>query len=119
MPFAERFDNVYQSGIAPAAVDVNLTLVKLAELPVLSVVREMQAGICRSDYIIAVATDRNPHVFLEIGLAYAARKPGIVIADKKSGLEIFQDAYPCLLYGQDMKGLRRQLGEELARIMEG
>lgn len=117
MPFAKRFDDIYRHSIALAASDVNLKLVRLGELPIGRVVHEMDAEIRRSDFIIVVATDRNPHVFLEIGLAYAARRPGIVIAENESDFEIFRDVYCCLVYGGDMGKLRRQLREEFDRLM--
>ena len=117
MPFAKRFDELYQQSIARAALDVNLRLIRLGELPLGRVVAEMKAAVDRCDFIIVVATDRNPHVFLEIGLAYAARKPGVIIAEHESDYEIFRSEYSCLHYGQDLERLRRQLGQEFEHLM--
>jgi len=118
MPFAKHFDDLYRHGIARAASDISLALVRLGELPIDRVVAEMHSAIRRCDFIIAVATGRNPHVFLEIGLAYAARKPGIIIAENESDYEIFPNTYSCLRYGQDLEPLRQQLREQFERLKE-
>jgi hypothetical protein len=117
MPFAKRFDDLYRQGIARAAFDVNLALVRLGELPIDRVVPEMNSAIHRCDFIIAVATDRNPHVFFEIGLAYAACKAGVIIAEHESDYEIFPKAYSCLCYGPDLETLRERLREQFERLM--
>jgi hypothetical protein len=117
MPFAERFDELYSRGIAGAAADVGLELIRLGRLPVNHIVRQMEAEIGRCDLTIAVATGRNPHVFFEIALAYATRKPCIVMAEREEDFEIFRQAYPCLIYDGDTMQLRRRLKEELVRLM--
>ncbi len=117
MPFAERFDELYRHGIGSAADDVNLELIRLARLPIDCIVRQMAAEIGRSDLIIAVTTDRSPHVFFEIALAYATRKPCIVMAEQEADFEIFREEYPCLIYDSDMMRLRLRLRDEFVRLM--
>ena len=117
MPFAECFDELYRYAIVDAAEDVGLQLIRLGRLPIDHIVRQMEAQIGRADLTIAVATGRNPHVFFEIALTYATRKPCIVMAEQEADFEIFREAYPCLVYDSDRMQLRRRLREELVRLM--
>lgn len=117
MPFAERFDGLYRDGIVAAAADVGLKLNRLGRLPVSEILAHMEAEIGRSDFVVSVATGRNPHVYCEIGLAHAARKPCIIMAEEESDLEIFRNLHCCIVYGRDLAQLRRRLGTEFTRLM--
>jgi hypothetical protein len=117
MPFAERFDRVYEEGIKAAAADVGLGLRKLGRLPTDTIVRSMESEIRQVDFVVSVATGRNPHVFCELGLAHAAGKPCVIIADKEGDFEIFRSLHRCFVYGDDLRQLRTRLGEEFARLM--
>jgi hypothetical protein len=119
MPFAEGFDELYQNGIVGAAADAGLELIRLSRLPVAHIVEQMKAGIDRADLVIAVVTGRNPHVFFEVALAFAARKPCIIMADKEEDFEIFQEEYPCLIYDSSIANLRRSLGKEIGHLLSG
>ena len=77
----------------------------------------MEKEISGSDFIIAITTDRNPHVFFEMALAYAARKPCIVMAEKEEDFEIFRKTCFCMTYDTDLVGMRRRLREELVRLI--
>jgi hypothetical protein len=117
MPFAEQFDRIYNTGIKAAAVDVGLVLIRLGRLPMGEIVHHMEDEITRSDFVVSVATGRNPHVYCELGLAHAARKPCIIIADKSSDYEIFSNLHRCFVYGNDLGRLRIKLREEFTRLM--
>lgn len=117
MPFAAQFDPLYRNGIMAAAADVGLALNKLGRLPVDEIVARMEAEIGRSDFVVSVATGRNPHVFCEIGLAHATRKPCIIMAEQESDFEIFRKLHCCLVYGRDLSQLRDQLRVEFSRLM--
>jgi hypothetical protein len=117
MPFAEEFDELYKDGIAGAALDTDLELIKLGRLPVDQIVRQMDAGVARADLVIGVATGRNPHVFFELALAFAARKPCIILADRESDFEIFRKEYPSLVYDSDIAQLRTRLAKEVVLLI--
>jgi hypothetical protein len=117
MPFAEQFDRIYHEGIMSAAADVGLVLRKLGRLPTDEIVRHMEGEIGRADFVVSVATGRNPHVFCELGLAHAARKPCVIIADKETDYEIFRNLHRCFVYGSDLGQLRSRLKEEFTHLM--
>jgi hypothetical protein len=117
MPFAEKFDIIYDAAIKAAAVDVGLVLIRLGRLPMDEIVQHMEDEIGRSDFVVSVATGRNPHVYCELGLAHAARKPCIIIADKPSDYEIFGNLHRCFVYGDDLGELRIKLREEFKRLI--
>lgn len=117
MPFAEQFNDIYREGILAAAADVRLVLRKLGRLPMAEIVRSMEGEIGQADFVVSVATGRNPHVFCELGLAHAARKPCIIMADKATDYEIFADLHRCFVYGSDLGQLRIRLREEFTDLM--
>ena len=117
MPFADRFDRLYDEGIRAAAANVGLELRKLGRLPTDTIVHNMESEIQRVDFVVSVATGRNPHVFCELGLAHANRKRCIIIADKESDYEIFRTLHRCFVYGDDLGLLRIRLREEFSLLM--
>ena len=117
MPFAQRFVELYRQGIVAAADDVGLALQKLDRLPTDEIVLRMEEEIRKADFVLSVATGRNPHVFCEIGLAHATRKPCIIMAEDEAEFEIFRYAHSCFVYGADLAQVRFRLRQEFSRLM--
>jgi len=81
MPFRDKFDDIYHRIIKPAAEASGFRPVRADEVystrPVISDIFE---GIINASAIIADASERNPNVNYELGIAHTLRKPTIIIA---------------------------------------
>lgn len=87
MPYGERFDALYRSVIAPAVTDQGFTPLRADELTGTGFVMEqIRAAIQQARFCVAELTTANPNVLYEIGLAHAAAKPLILLAEKGSKL---------------------------------
>jgi hypothetical protein len=81
MPFTDSFNTVYTEAIRPAIVKCQMDCIRADEdLTLGGVVDRIQERINSATLCIADLTENNPNVFFEVGLANAATKPTILIA---------------------------------------
>jgi|CZKJ01.1.fsa_nt_gi hypothetical protein len=105
MPFGERFDLLYRNAIAPAVKDQGFTPLRADELTGTGFVMEqIRAAIQQARFCIADLTTANPNVLYEIGLAHAAAKPTIFIAEKGSRLPFDLAARRVMFYEDSAEG---------------
>jgi hypothetical protein len=87
MPFRDKFDEIYRRIIKPAAEASGFRPVRADEVystrPVISDIVE---GITNASAIIADASERNPNVNYELGIAHTLRKPTIIIAHEREDI---------------------------------
>ena len=116
MPFAPKFDKVYQA-IKEVWEEMGFRCLRSDED--IHTHDIMCKAICqniqRARFIIADMTGRNPNVFYELGLAHAFGKPVILITQHPQDVPF--DLKPMLFidYGEDIEKLKR----ELKRIVRG
>jgi len=80
MPFDEKFDDIYYYGIRQAIENTGMICERADEiLHTGNVIELIEAKIYRADIVVADTTDLNPNVFYEIGIAYALRKPVVLV----------------------------------------
>lgn len=83
MPFGEWFDKYYQVIYVPAIKEAGFEPIRADELFTTgSVVEQIWEQIVKSKVLIAELTDKNANVFYELGLAHAAKKPVVFLAQK-------------------------------------
>lgn len=110
MPFAPKFDKVYQA-IKEVWEEMGFRCLRSDED--IHTHDIMCKAICqniqRARFIIADMTGRNPNVFYELGLAHAFGKPVILITQHPQDVPF--DLKPMLFidYGEDIEKLKREL----------
>jgi hypothetical protein len=87
MPFGEKFDALYRTEIAPAVSAQGFTALRADELSGPGFVMEqIRSAIQHARFCIADLTMSNPNVLYEMGLAQAANKPMILLAEKGANI---------------------------------
>lgn len=110
MPFAKRFDALYEKAIRPAVMSAGLKVVRYHDVDGHgSVNARIARGIDGSGLMIAVVTGRNANVFYEIGFARASGKSILVIASAKEEIPAFLEDLPRITYGRSLTDLRKKL----------
>jgi tetratricopeptide (TPR) repeat protein len=114
IPFAVEFKNQWELAVMPAIQDAGLVPVRgddssLAAGVIMSDVTRL---IYQSDLVIADLTGRNPNVMYELGLAHAAQKPVVMIAQHDTDVPFDLSHVRYLQYDvRDLSQLRRALTE--------
>jgi hypothetical protein len=85
LPFQERFFEVYESAVAPAARDLGLRALHAGEIfGNREVVEDIWDSICAARVVVVDVTGRNPNVFYELGICHTLGKECIVITQDKA-----------------------------------
>ena len=75
-----RFDKRFEDTFEPALVDAGLEPYRIDKDPSLDVLIDaIEEGIREAAVVLADVTTNNPNVWYELGYAYAARKPVILL----------------------------------------
>lgn len=110
MPFAEKYDVVYQDGIRRAVEDANMVCERLDEvLFVGDMVKRIVEQIQRADIVVADTTNRNPNVFYEIGIAHALDKPVVFVTQHKGKIPFDISTQQHIKYHGDVGLLHKKL----------
>ena len=117
MPFAHAMDNIYrvihetveQYGLACSRADE-----QFASQPIIDHVR---TAIASAELVIVDFTGRNPNVYFEAGLADAAQKKWIVLAQSQADLAIDVQHIRTIFY-KDKIGHDEKLRHELSLALE-
>jgi len=116
MPFAENHSDVWDIAIQEACAAVDLRCERIDESAFTgSIVDEIKRSLTSCQGLIALLDDANPNVFLEIGFAWALKKPTIFIARSAANLPFDVRGHKCILY-KSINGLRTDLRDELGRL---
>ena len=119
MPFTEEFRDVYAS-YAAVCEEFGFTAERTDQEESLErIIPRIIAGIRRSAFVIADATESNPNVFYEIGFAAGLGMPVIVTARKGTSLPFDIVDIPIIFWtGQeDLKGqLRKRIETAVTRV---
>ncbi len=99
MPFSEEFDDVYQFGIYATVRRCGYACEKVDQAMFTgSIVDRITEGIRAADFLIADLTDERPNVYLEVGFAWALKKPVIILAREGQRLHFDVSHHRCLFY---------------------
>jgi hypothetical protein len=83
--------------------------------PALDTVHRM---IRDSDALVAIAIGRNPHVFLEVGLAHGLGKSCVLVVRSPSDLGLLADALPTVWVESDTASACVHLRQFMLRIFD-
>ncbi len=117
MPFSHDFTNQWEFAFVPAIEASSLKAVRADEdsLGTNMIMRDVTAGIYEAQLILADLTGRNPNVMYELGLAHAAKKPVIILAQDEKDISFDIKHIRYIIYDpRDLKTLRLQLERRIA-----
>ena len=114
MPFAEKFQPIYEGHIKPVAEKMGLEIRRGDDFfSTKSVMADVWSAIVSSRVIVAECTDRNPNVFYELGIAHSLDKAGVMITQKIDDIPFDIRHLRVIEYEPNSKGFK-----ELERKLE-
>jgi tetratricopeptide (TPR) repeat protein len=116
IPFAVEFKNQWELAIAPAIQDAGVMPVRGDDFSLAAgvIMSDVTRLIYQSDLIVADLSGRNPNVMYELGLAHAAQKPVIMIAQNDSDVPFDLSHVRYLKYdARDLRELRNNLTDRI------
>lgn len=117
MPFAVEFEDVFHYGIA-AAIRENGLLCERIDQAVFTgdVLTRMKERIRAATLLVADLTNANPNVYLEVGFAWAAGVPAVLVHQADAELKFDVRGERCLSY-RTIKELEERLTGELRELV--
>lgn len=116
MPFAPDLSDVWEIAIQEACQAAGIMCERLDEQAFTgAVLSEMKARVRGGGGVLGVLDNANPNVLLEIGFAWGAGKPTVLVAKKGATLPFDLRGEKCLLY-TSINNLRTLLTAELKAL---
>lgn len=113
MPFAQPFEDVFHYGIAPSVRAAGMLCERIDQAMFTGdILARMKERIRSASVLVADLTDANPNVYLEVGFAWAADVPTVLVHRESSDLKFDVQGQKCLRYAT-IKELEESLTEEL------
>jgi hypothetical protein len=118
MPFAKQFEDVFHYGIAPSIHSTGLLCERIDQATFTGdVLARMKERISAATLMVADLTDANPNVYLEVGFAWAADVPTVLVHHRDSELKFDVQGQKCLSYST-IKELEERLAPELKKLVD-
>lgn len=112
MPFAERFDDIFQIGIKATAKEKDIDAYRLdEELFDEGMLDKIYSEIENCDFVIADLSDKNPNVFYELGYAHAIGKLYILTTQSAENIPFDLKHKRHIVYGTSIVHLQEQLAK--------
>jgi hypothetical protein len=119
MPFKEEMDDPWYLGIQPAVRAAGFICERADLSPFAGdVIEWVRTRIRTSSYLVAVLTDANPNVYLEVGYAWGIGVPTVLLVSESSDLKFDVRGQRCLVYGKKITELKRVLTKELKQLRQ-
>lgn len=107
MPFAERFQPIYDDHIRLTVERAGLRCERADEIKGTSLITwDIWEKINRARFLIADLTERNPNVFYELGLAHAISKDVILLTQSMDFVPFDLKALRCIVYEFTPRGVQ-------------
>jgi hypothetical protein len=117
MPFAEEFEDVFHYGITRSVHAAGLLCERIDKGAFTGdILSRMKDKIRSATVVVADLTDANPNVYLEVGYAWAAEIPTVLVHRRDSELKFDVQGQKCISYGT-IKELEESLTEELRELL--
>jgi len=118
MPFAGRFEDIFHYGIAPSVRAAGLLCERIDQAKFTGdILARMKAKIRSATLLVADLTDANPNVYLEVGFAWAANVPTVLVHHQETELKFDVQGQKCLHYAT-IKELEENLTAELKGLVD-
>jgi hypothetical protein len=113
MPFASKHSDIWEIAIQEACQTAGIICERVDELAYTGdVLSQITSRLRSGNGVLALLTDANPNVFLEIGFAGGTGKPTVLIAEKDAPLPFDVRGQKCIQY-TSIANLRSLLTKEL------
>ena len=100
MPFERALDWVYDDLIKPPFEDADYLVTRADDIvSQQNILRDVVAGICEADVVVADLTNTNPNVYYELGLAHALEKQVVLLSQDVNKVPFDLRSYRILEYG--------------------
>lgn len=118
MPFDPAFSDRFHYGIANAVRDSGLLCERIDQQAFTGdIVARLKDQITNAQFLIADVTGANANVFLEIGYAWGAGIPTVLVCEEGNSLTFDVQGQRCIFY-DSIKTLEDRLGGELRTLLE-
>jgi hypothetical protein len=99
MPFTDEFEDVYQFGIYAAVRRCGYVCEKVDESVFTGpIIEQIMEGIRNATFVVADLSLERPNVYLEVGYAWALKKPVVLVAREGQRLHFDLSHHKCLFY---------------------
>ena len=117
MPFSKAFEDVFHYGVESAVHRSGLLCERIDKTVFTgNVLDRIKEKIRTATLIVADLTDANPNVYLEVGFAWAADVPTVLIRHCDSDLKFDVQGENCLSY-ETITELEERLAGELTQLV--
>jgi hypothetical protein len=117
MPFSQVFEDTFHYAIEPAVHSSGLLCERIdREVFTGSIPDRIKAKIRSATLVVAELTDANPNVYLEVGFAWGAGIPTVLLCHDASDLKFDVQSERCIGYS-NIRHLERRLTGELQQLV--
>jgi hypothetical protein len=117
MPFSQDFEDRFHYAIEPAVHSSGLLCERIDEQAFTgSIPERIKERIRSATLVVADLTDANPNVYLEVGFAWGAKVPTVLLCHDGSDLKFDVQSERCISYST-IRHLERRLTDELRRLV--
>jgi CheY-like chemotaxis protein/nucleoside 2-deoxyribosyltransferase len=118
MPFAQEFEDFYDSGIKPVVLECGFKCVRADELQHNKGILEVVYDRIKSAHIVvADMTGRNPNVYYEVGYAHALGKEVVLLAQRADDLPFDLRGFNHVIYESRITVLKEKLNQRLKSML--
>ena len=118
MPFSQEFEDIFHYAIEPAVHKSGLLCERIDEQAFTgSIPERIKERIRSATLVVADLTDANPNVYLEVGFAWGAEVPTVLLRHDGSDLRFDVQSERCISYST-IRHLEQRLTDELRRLVE-
>lgn len=118
MPFADQFEDIFHYGIAPSVRAAGLLCERIDQAKFTGdILARMKERIRSATLLVADLTEANPNVYLEVGFAWAANVPTVLVHHQDTELKFDVQGQKCLHYAT-IKQLEENLTAELMGLID-
>ncbi len=116
MPFKSDYTDEYEIAISEACGKTEILCERIDKQAYVGDILEgIKKRISSYNGVIALLNESNPNVFLEIGFAWAIKKPTILLLREGGSLPFDIKGQKCIIYSS-IHGLRQTLQQELVAL---
>ncbi|MGB7923883.1 MAG: Hsp70 family protein [Pyrinomonadaceae bacterium] len=122
MPFAEKFQPIYEDHIQRIVTEAGLSSQRADEIASTNLITwDIWERINKARFVIADLTDRNPNVFYEVGLAHAISKDVILLTQNMGDIPFDLQSLRFIVYEYSPRGMiefEKKLRSALAALLK-
>ncbi|HJP95740.1 MAG TPA: Hsp70 family protein [Candidatus Saccharimonadales bacterium] len=122
MPFAEKFQPIYEDHIRRIVTEAGLSSQRADEIASINLITwDIWERINKARFLIADLTNRNPNVFYEVGLAHAISKDVILLTQSMGDIPFDLQSLRLIVYEYSPRGMvefEKKLRAAIAALLQ-